>query len=620
MDTVPDGFIIIDELGVILSFNKSAVKIFGYQPDEVIGKNVKTLMPEPYHSEHDSYLKNYRETGIKKIIGIGREIIAERKDGSLFPMELTVNEMEMEGQRQFLGVVRDISERKEAESAIQSHLNHITGIMDTVLDGLITIDVSGVILSFNRSAEQIFGYEADEVIGRNVKVLMPEPYHSEHDSYLKNYLSTGKKKVIGLGREIIAKRKDGSLFSMELGVNEMEVLGQTAFVGTIRDITERKESEKSIRSYIERLQISNQELDEKTGELTDKQVELESSYIFQDLVIDSLPGLVFVKDSEFRIVKANKAFINLYPDPNKVIGYTTIEDFPTHEAEAFLAKDREAFTTGYSEVVESITFPNGDVRILFTQKKQFKNAQQEQFILGVSSDVTERENLIKQLKKSNKDLEQFAYIASHDLKSPLNGIKRLVEWIEDDHAQEIPQKANEYFALIKNRVERMSGLLSDLLEYSRIDKQLVEEETISLLEFVQAIHELVSNSENYPISIPDKEVKLPRVALQIVLLNLISNSVKHHHKENGNIELQVEENSLGYTITFTDDGPGIPLRYHEKAFQMFQTLKTRDEVEGSGMGLALVKKIIDHYGGKIELEGERNPGCQFRLFWPVKNS
>lgn len=135
-------------------------------------------------------------------------------------------------------------------------------IMNTVLDGLIIIDSRGKIMSFNHSAEGIFGYKKSEVIGKNVKMLMPDPYKEEHDSYLHNFLSTGEKKVIGIGREVKAQRKDGSVFPMELGINEMSFDGQRMFVGTIRDISERKEAEILIEQSIYDLKRSNQDLDE----------------------------------------------------------------------------------------------------------------------------------------------------------------------------------------------------------------------------------------------------------------------------------------------------------------------------------------------------------------------
>ncbi len=151
--------------------------------------------------------------------------------------------------------------RKENVIRRQSEIN-LNAIVNTMLDGLITIDEEGILTTFNPAARRIFGYAPEEVIGKNIKILMPEPYHSEHDGYLHNYLTTNEKKVIGIGREVSGKRKDGSVFPMELGVNEMRVTGRRMFVGTIRDISERKKSEKAIEQYLLALKRSNQELDD----------------------------------------------------------------------------------------------------------------------------------------------------------------------------------------------------------------------------------------------------------------------------------------------------------------------------------------------------------------------
>lgn len=135
-------------------------------------------------------------------------------------------------------------------------------ILDTVLDGVIGIDASAVVQFFNPAATRIFGYAPEEVIGRNVRMLMPEPYRAEHDGYVAHFVETGERKVIGVGREVSGRRKDGSVFPMELGINEMRVEGKRHFVGTVRDITERKAAEQRIAEFIAALQRSNQELDE----------------------------------------------------------------------------------------------------------------------------------------------------------------------------------------------------------------------------------------------------------------------------------------------------------------------------------------------------------------------
>ena len=243
LDNVVDGIITIDDKGIVEAMNPAAEKIFGYQANEVCGQNVKMLMPNPYQDQHDGYLQNYLTSGERKIIGIGREVEGLRKNGTTFSMELAVSQMEVAGERMFTGIVRDISERKQAEQALRDREGRISAILENVVDGIITIDAQGSIEALNPAAERIFGYSEGEVQGKNVKLLMPEPYQSQHDGYLQNYLGGGERKVIGIGREVEGLRKDGSIFPMELSVSEMEVNGERMFTGIVRDITERKKVE-----------------------------------------------------------------------------------------------------------------------------------------------------------------------------------------------------------------------------------------------------------------------------------------------------------------------------------------------------------------------------------------
>ncbi|NOU50503.1 PAS domain S-box protein [Pseudoalteromonas sp. JBTF-M23] len=264
INTVVDGIITIDSEGTVETFNPAAERMFGYKADQVIGQNVKMLMPAPYQQEHDSYIDNYLTTGEAKVIGSGREVLGQKADGALFPMALSISEMSVDGQRMFTGIVRDISEIAEHKSQLSDHVARIKAIIETVIDGIITINEKGIIDSFNPAAEKIFGYNEQEVIGKNIKMLMPAPYQQEHDQYLVNYMTSGIKKVIGSGREVLGQRKDGSVFSMSLAVSEMLVGDTKMFTGIVRDITEQKKYETALTQY--RIDLEKQ-VQQRTNEL-----------------------------------------------------------------------------------------------------------------------------------------------------------------------------------------------------------------------------------------------------------------------------------------------------------------------------------------------------------------
>jgi len=244
--TAVDAIVVIDPHGTVRSVNQATERIFGYAASELLGRNVKMLMPEPYAGEHDGYLGNYLRTGTKKIIGIGREVFGKRKDGSVFSMELSVGEARVRDERFFVGIIRDISERKAAEIALRESELRWRSIVDTVPDAIIVIDAAGTVESFSPAAERLFGYNAEEVVGCNVKMLMPQPYRDAHDGYLGRYMRTGERRIIGIGRIVVGQRKGGETFPMELAVGEFASPSGNFFTGFVRDLTDRQEAERRI--------------------------------------------------------------------------------------------------------------------------------------------------------------------------------------------------------------------------------------------------------------------------------------------------------------------------------------------------------------------------------------
>jgi two-component system sensor kinase FixL len=242
-----DGIVLIDGRGRIEAFNPAAERLFGYSEAEVVGQNVSMLMPQPYRGEHDDYLARYVATGDKKIIGIGREVIGQRRDGTTFPLHLSVGETEVDGEKKFTGIIHDLSTRVNLEDRLRASEARWRSILESAVDAIVVIDARGCIEWFNPAAERMFGYAEAEMIGKNVNILMPSPYHEEHDGYMARYLTTGEKKIIGIGRQVTGLRRDGSTFPLWLSVGEMQVNGERRFTGILADLSARVRMEEQLR-------------------------------------------------------------------------------------------------------------------------------------------------------------------------------------------------------------------------------------------------------------------------------------------------------------------------------------------------------------------------------------
>lgn len=238
------AIIAIDLKGFINHWNPGAALMYGYTAKEMLGGEYQQLIPEDRAGEFRKVLDKVKR---------GRRLpafdtVRRHKDGTLIDVRLAVHQVNDE-QGNIIGictVAADISKLMRAERAQRISKAQVEAVVQTVLDGIVTINPKGIIDSVNPAVERIFGYHAHEMIGCNVKMLMPEPYRAEHDGYLHNYMTTGEAKIIGIGREVQGMRKDGSLFPIDLAVNEMTVDGKPAFVGILRDITERKEAEETL--------------------------------------------------------------------------------------------------------------------------------------------------------------------------------------------------------------------------------------------------------------------------------------------------------------------------------------------------------------------------------------
>ncbi|MGJ8582222.1 MAG: sensor histidine kinase, partial [Psychromonas sp.] len=222
------------------------------------------------------------------------------------------------------------------------------------------------------------------------------------------------------------------------------------------------------------------------------------------------------------------------------------------------------------------------------------------------------------LARSNKELDEFAYVASHDLKAPLRGIDQLATWVMEDIEEGNLEEVSDHLTMMRSRIKRLESLLKDLLEYSQVNHRVDSISEIDTHAVVNELFVLVSPLNSFSLVIDGDLPVLStfKAPFEQVIRNLLNNAIKHHHKETGIIVVNCVDQGDFYRFMVKDDGPGVPLQYQEEIFKMFKTLKPRDEREGSGMGLALIKKIVEYSGGQVDIESTEGAGCAFYFTWP----
>jgi hypothetical protein len=354
---------------------------------------------------------------------------------------------------------------------------------------------------------------------------------------------------------------------------------------------------------------------------------LRSSETYFRHIIESAPCGIVMIDSDGKIELVNRQIEVMFAyDKRRLIGQNIEALVPTRfhhqhiDYRKSFFKNASARQMGKGQAVyglrkDGIEFP---AEIGLSQL----DSEGEYKVLACIVDISEYVKVTNELKRSNKELNDFAYVASHDLKAPLRGIVQLAEWIEEDAGQYLGEESRRHFELLKNRTARLEKLLDDLLTYSRIERRESDIREFNVQSMVEDIFELLDPPKNFSLVC---ESPLPVLATLVVPLeqifrNLINNAIKHHDKDHAVITVSARETAQGYEFAVSDDGPGILPEYHQRVFDIFQTLKPRDEVEGSGMGLAIIKKILDRYGERITIDAGSGRGCCFRFTWAKRGA
>lgn len=410
----------------------------------------------------------------------------------------------------------------------------LTAIFEGAIDGIITINEQGIVDAVNPAAAALFGYDSSEIIGNNIKVLMPEPYHTEHDEYIDNYERTGIKKIIGIGRKVEGLRKDGTIFPFRLSVSEVWMDERRVYTGFIHDVSD-------LEAVQQQLFKLNEDLEEKVGERTEE-----------------------LSSAVNRLLTTNRQL--------------------EHE-------------------------------IVIRQKAEEALRGQEQEIRA----AYEKEKELGELKS------RFVSMASHEFRTPLSSILSSAGLIARYTLAEHQDKREKHVGRIKSAVANLTGILNDFLSLSKLEegKVRLKLEEFSWQEFCQEIQDeikgdYIKKSQKLLIR-HEEDVKMysDKRLIKNILFNLISNAIKYSPEGAGiYCTSSVEEDMLHFSIR--DEGVGIPKADQAHMFTRFFRAENVTNIQGTGLGLTIVKRYVDLLGGRIRFESVENEGTTFFVELPIR--
>jgi PAS domain S-box-containing protein len=466
-------------------------------------------------------------------------------------------------------------------------------IVESAPNAVVVISRDGRIEMMNAEAERAFGYARAELLGQQSEFLVPTRYRADHVARRMAFFARPKMRPIGAVHDVVGLRKDGSEFPVEVGLNPIETEAGTMMLAGIIDVSARKQMQHLLAA-----------------------------------VVESSADAISATNLNGIITSWNAA-------AERMFGYTADEAIGAH-IRMFSAPGYENEMADIAKRVRA-----GETFDAYDTMRRRKDGSivpvslslspirdQSGAIIGVSTvahDITEhvkaQERILLQaaeLQRSNAELTQFAYVASHDLKAPLRAIQNLAEWIAEDLPNDASDETRENLALLRRRGERLQDLLSGLLEYSRVGRIKEAPQRVDAEHLIAEIMEYLVPPAGFTIAWrgPMLVQRVSKAPLELVLRNLIDNALKHHDRDTGTVLISARD--LGEVVEFTvqDDGPGIDPAYHDRIFVVFQTLKPRDDVEGSGVGLAIVKKTVEAHGGHISVESEPpQRGASFIFTW-----
>jgi PAS domain S-box-containing protein len=597
LESAPDAMVIVNSQGSIELANLQTEKLFGYSRAELVGQSVDMLVPLDLRGGHFAHRDRFFASPKPRQMGAELDLQARRKDGTQFPVEISLSPLEGPDGVSVTAAIRDVTDRKKAE-------NRFRALLESAPDAMVIVNRKGLIELANLQAEKLFGYSRLELIGKSVDILVPDALRDGHAGHRDRFFASPKPRQMGAELDLQARRKDGTQFPVEISLSPLKGPDGMSVTAAIRDVTDRKKAENRFRALLESapdaMVIVN---GDGMIELINAQAERLFGYHRAELI--------------------GKILATLLPEHLR-------EKHKEHSRGFFLNPRQREMGAGldlHARRKDGTEFP---VEISLSPLEGPNGIS----VTAVIRDVTERKQAaqllaekMKELHQSNEALEQFAQIASHDLQEPLRMVASYTQLLSRRYKGRLDADADEFIDFAVDGTQRMKRLIEDLLLYSRAGKgnpPMTQFNTgDSLQEAIRNLRAAIEESHAEVTSDPLPTLVAVESQLIQLLQNLIGNAIKYRADRVPKIHVtavlnEKDQGERQWIFSVADNGIGIDPKYFDRIFQIFQRLHGRGEYEGTGIGLAICKRILQQQGGRIWLDSEPGRGSVFHFSLPVR--
>ena len=616
LDVIGVLVVVLDAEGRIVRFNAACERTTGYREDEVVGTKVwEFLLVE---EEADAVKAVFQDLRARAAPNQHiNDWITKNGGRRRIAWSNTISIGSDDQVEYVIGTGTDITDRLATESALRNNRTLLQTIITTSPDAIITIDVHGHIESSNTAAQKMFGYAPSELIGKNVNMLMPEPYRNEHDGYIEHYLRTGEKRIIGLGREVVGKRKDGTTFPIELAVGEVNLDGQRRFTGFIRDITKRRQAEEERAQSDRRLAAA----------------------------LESLPLGVILCDPTGRITHVNREMKrHMYWQGDALRPGASYEDLirdkvemgvlalPEGDREQWLEKRLEQIRLGEPTRLE-MSRTDGSWAMAIEQRTP------EGELIALRLDITAQKKAEEDLRASMQRLQElqaeFTHVSrlsamgemaatlAHELNQPLTAVmnyvqaaRKVMSRAHDDGGS----KVDEMLSKTAEQAHRAGDIIRHLRNFvARGESEKMPEDMNDVVADACALALVGARAEGIDVHMQLDEdlppILMDRIQIQQVVVNLVRNSVDalQDQEDRKVVITTARDGADGLRTSVADNGPGLAAEIEAQLFEPFVTSKE----EGMGIGLAVSRTIVEGHGGVIRAEPNPGRGVIFSFTLPA---